>query len=84
LDLSFQDRALLGGSTLNITLLLNEPKFFLLHDSSLVPTVELLDARLYMHRSKVNPAIEQAHHRALQSATAKCFINRKEVKAFNL
>jgi hypothetical protein len=84
LDLSFQDRALLGGSTLSITILLNDPKFFLLHDSSLVPTVELLDARLYMHRSKVNPAVVQAHHRALQSATAKYFINRKEIKAFNL
>jgi hypothetical protein len=37
-----------------------------------------------MHRSEVNPAIVQAHHRVLQSTTAKYFINRKEIKAFNL
>jgi hypothetical protein len=84
LDLGSQDRALLGGATIGITIILNEPKFFLLYDSSLVPTVDIVDTCLFMHRSKVNPAVVQAHHRALQSATAKYFINRKEVKAFNL
>ncbi len=84
LDLGSQGRALLGGATIGITIILNEPKFFLLYDSSLVPTVDFVDTCLFMHRSKVNPAVMQAHHRALQSATAKYFINRKEVKAFNL
>ncbi len=84
LDLGSQDRVLLGGATIGITIILKEPKFFLLYDSSLVPTVGIVDTCLFMHRSKVNPAVVRAHHRALQSATAKYFINRKEVRAFNL
>ena len=82
IDLGFQDRALLGGVTLNITLYPNDPKFYLMYDNTLVPTVDILDACLYVHRSKVTPAIVQAHMRALQDATAKYFINRKEGQAY--
>lgn len=84
LDLGFQDRALLGGVKLGITIIPNDPEFYLLYDKSLVPTVDILDACLYIHRSKVNSAVVQAHHRALQTATAKYFINRKEVKPFTI
>jgi hypothetical protein len=83
LDLEFQDRTLLEGATICITIILNETKFFLLFDSSLVPTVDIVNACLFIHRSKVNPAVGQAYHRALQSAIAKYLINSKEVKAFN-
>jgi hypothetical protein len=84
LDLGFRDRALLDGVKFSINIVSNEPEFYLLYDKTLVPTVDILDACLYIHRSKVNPAVIQAHHRALQLSTAKYFITRKEVKPFNI
>jgi len=79
-----QNRAILGGVTMSITIYPNDPKFYLMYDSSLVPTVEILDACLYVHRAKVNPAIVEAHHRALGIATAKYFITDKEPKFFTI
>lgn len=82
IDLTFQDRALLGGSNITVTVYPNDPKFYLKYDNSLLPTVEFLDSCLYIHRSKVSPSIVEAHKKALKINNAKYFICRKEVKSF--
>jgi hypothetical protein len=82
LDLGSQVKSLLGGVTLNISLLLNDPKFYLMFDKSLSPHVEILDARFYIHRSKISPQVVIAHNRALEHGNSRYFITRKEVKSF--
>jgi len=84
LDISNQDRAILGGSKLNITILMNDPKFYLLCAENLKPIVHILEAVLYVHKSKVNPKVVEAHNFALKNTNAKYPINRKEVKSFNV
>lgn len=84
LDMCFQDRALMGGCKIAISITPNEPKFYLRCDSEIVPTVQIIDACLYVHKSKVTPAIVEAHNRALGMGTAKYPISRKEVKSFSI
>ncbi len=84
LDISNQDRPILGGCKINITILMNDPKFYLLCGETLKPTVQILDAVLFVHKSKVNPKVVEAHNLALKNTTAKYPINRKEVKSFNV
>ncbi|XP_054157669.1 uncharacterized protein F54H12.2-like [Oppia nitens] len=80
IDLASQVKSLLGGVTLNIKIYPQDPKFYLIYDKTLIPTVEIMDVRLFMHKSIVNPQVVVAHNRALESANARYFITRKEVK----
>src|SRR5882757_10023428 len=82
LDLCSQMKSILGGVTINITLIPNDPKFYLIYDKFLVPEVVIREARLYIHRSKLTPNVILAHNQALDHANAKYFISRKEVKSF--
>jgi hypothetical protein len=82
IDLGDQIKSLLGGITLSITLIPNDPKFYLLHDNNLIPKVEIMDVRYYIHRSKLTPQVVIAHNKALEIANSRYFITRKEVKSF--
>jgi hypothetical protein len=84
IDLSKQERAIIGGSKININILLNDPEFYLVCPESLKCTVTILEAALYVHKSKVNPKVVEAHELALRKTTAKYPINRKEVKNFTV
>ena len=82
LDLCSQMKSILGGVTINVALIPNDPKFYLMYDKFLQPEVVIKDARLYIHRSKLSPNVVLAHNRALDQANARYFISRKEVKTF--
>ena len=82
LDLASQIRPILGGVSINVTLLPNDPKFHLIYDKFLQPEVQIKDARLYVHRSKLTPNVVLAHNKGLDVANARYFICRKEVKSF--
>lgn len=82
IDLGNQLKSILGGVTIKLELLPNDPKFYLMFDKLLQPRVEILDARLYIHRSKLNPQVVVAHNKALGVGNARYFITRKEVKSF--
>lgn len=85
LDFAFQERAILGGSTIKITLVPHSPEFYLRADTTKVtPTVQFLDASLFIHRSKVSTSIVEAHELALKKGTAKYPICRNEVKSFTI
>jgi len=84
LDLCSQDRAIIGGSTITVTIFPNDPKFYLIYDDSLVPTVEIVDCILKVHKAKVSNSIVVAHNRALKISSAKYFINRRDIKSFIL
>ena len=79
-DLADQEKALIGGITLNIKIFPNDPKFYIICDKTLTPSVEITDACMFMHRSIINPQVVIAHNKALDKANARYFITRKEVK----
>ncbi|RWR99175.1 uncharacterized protein B4U79_07743 [Dinothrombium tinctorium] len=80
LDLTFQDRALIGGSTIRLKLIPNDPKFFLNVNDGLSAEVTFIECSLFAHRSKVSKEILEAHQSALQISPAKYPITRTEVK----
>ncbi|RWS08782.1 uncharacterized protein B4U79_15200, partial [Dinothrombium tinctorium] len=85
IDLATQGRAILGGSQIKITLIPNDPKFYLqTPDAKIIPSVTFLNASLFVHRSKVSNAIETAHNIALDHGTVKYPYVRNEVKSFNI
>jgi len=85
LDLSFQEKALIGGLNIKLEFIPHDPKFYLIADTDKVlPSVEFLDASLFVHRSKVSPLIVQAHERTLQKSNAKYPVCRSEVKTFTV
>ena len=63
----------------------NDLSFYLLTtDDTVVPSVQFLDASLFMHRSKIAYQVVEAHMAALQKGIAKYPISRAHVKAFNI
>ncbi|XP_054168395.1 uncharacterized protein F54H12.2-like [Oppia nitens] len=80
IDLSSQVKSLLGGVSLNIKIYPNDPNFYLIYDKTLLPKVEIMDVRLFMHRSILSPQVVIAHNKALEKTNARYFITRKEVK----
>jgi len=85
LDLAFQPKALIGGTKLRISLVPNEPKFYLwATDNTLTPTVTFENAALYVTKSLLNQDLVDAHNLALMKGTAKYPIMRGYVKAFTV
>jgi len=80
IDLSSQIKSLVGGVTLNIKIYPHDSKFYLMYNENLLPTVEISDVRLYMHRSILNPQVVIAHNKALDNTNARYFITRKDVR----
>ena len=85
LDIAQQPKALLGGTKIKITLIPNEPKFYLwADDNSLTPSVTFEYASLFVSRAKVNHSVVEAHHSALMHTPAKYPITRGNVKLFTV
>lgn len=82
LDLCAQKRAMLGGVKIDLTLHPNAPKFYLMHDNHLRPTVRFTEVKFEFHRSKLIPQAVVAHNRALATHTVKYPITRKECKNY--
>ena len=85
-DLTFQDRALIGGCQLRIRLIPHNQSFYLQYSAAdkLMINVVFEEASMEIHRSKVYEPILNAHEQALSIAPAKYPINRLDVKAFTL
>jgi hypothetical protein len=81
--MSFQQRVLIGETSILLRLVPNDQSFYLISsDEELKPKIEFLDCCLLVHRSKVSRPIVEAHNHALQIAPAKYPIKRVEVKPF--
>ena len=81
IDLAFQPRAFIGGSTIQLKLVPQKPEFYLLcTDPSIKPSVEFDSAVLHIRRVRVNPQIVVAHQQALRMRPAKYPLTRAEVK----
>jgi len=85
LDLALQSKALIGHLQYKLQFTPHSDKFFLkTADPHITPSVELLDAALFIHRARVTPPLLEAHTLALRTATAKYPITRSEVRTQTL
>lgn len=84
-DLSMQGKALIGGCNIRITLYPNDVSFYLKSsDENLVPSLELVEAGMYVHRAIVSPQIIEAQEAALTKSNARYLINRGECYNFTI
>ncbi|XP_074604151.1 uncharacterized protein F54H12.2-like [Brevipalpus obovatus] len=81
LDLTFQDRALIGGADLRIHLMPNDPKFYVKSSRNLSFDVNFLSCSFMAYRLKATPEMANAHNKALMVAPIKYPITRTEVKS---
>jgi hypothetical protein len=87
LDLTFQDRAILGGCEIRLKLNPHKPSFYFIlegQSNNLQLNVKWIDAFIEVHRSKVYEPIVAAHGAALKISPAKYPVNRFEVKQFTI
>lgn len=82
LDLSMQEKALIGGLSTQIVIYPQDPKFYIKHDDSLNVNVEILDISLFVYRSKINHNAVLGHMSGMKIAKAKYYITRTDVKTF--
>ena len=83
LDLAMQPKSIVGGTKIIITLVPNEPNFYLwITENALNASVIFEDAALYVSRSKVIQPIVEIHNHLLEKNTAKYPIMRGVVKTF--
>lgn len=79
-DLTFQEKAIIGGSQMTFEFVPNDPSFFFkVTDAAYTVTVEFQDASLFVHRMKVSPELLRAHKIALERAPARYPITRTEI-----
>ena len=85
IDLSFQNRYLLNGVEVRMKLIRSKD-LFCLHGNANQHThrVSLKEVSLFVRKVKPNPAIQLAHVKALEHATAKYPIRRVELKTFTI
>ena len=82
-DLAFQGRSLIGGCKLTFRIILNDSKFFLM-SATHKPVIDILEAAIFVHRSKVSPMVVEAHRAAMKIATAKYPITMIKLKTLTL
>ena len=79
-DFTHQNRAILGGSRIRLSVSLNtKPKFFMKFPSGCSVEFELQEAVFCAHRMKVAPKIVSAHHKALSAKSAKYPLTRSKI-----
>ena len=83
LDLCHQRRYILNGVDLKFRLTRSKNKFNLMSDAG-TEVVKINKAVLLVQKVKLNPAVLNAHEKALNSSTAKYPVRRVEVKTFSL
>lgn len=80
IDLTFQEKNLIGGTELRIRLNPNDPKFYFILPEGIKAELELGQAMLLVHKAKVYPSLVAAHHAAITNAAARYPITRTEVR----
>lgn len=80
IDLALQNRAILGGCSITVRLVSNEPQFYFEVPTGFKIRTDYLDSVLYIHKAKVTPDLVSAHSKALSVAPARYPISRGEVK----
>jgi len=83
-DMLNQPLLLLNNVDLRIALTLNKPEFYLLAEDKDMSFVKITEATLYMRHVTVNPNILIAHHKMLETTTAKYHYKRNEIKTFTI
>ena len=72
LPLFEQNKALLGGTTLTLKLIPNDPSFYMMtKDGVRISSVEFKEASLFIHRSKVAKHVVEAQNKSLDIANAR-------------
>lgn len=81
IDLSFQDKAMIGGLNYKLSLQPNAETFF--HQSQgkdFITKFKFIKTSLFVHRSKISLSLLEAHQYAIKLASAKYAFTRAEVK----
>lgn len=85
LDLTFQQKLMIGGCDIKLKLLPSDPKFYFnISKSSVKAELEFGEVTLHVHKSRVFPSIVAAHNNALKHAPATYPITRSEVKRIGI
>ena len=84
LDLTFQQKLMIGGCDFKLKLLPSDPKFYFMAAKHLKAELELGEVTLFMHKSKVFPSIVSAHAAALKISPAVYPVTRCEVKRIGI
>lgn len=86
IDMAYQPRAILGGSSLRITFLPQSSNAFYLRNklASSTLSTNIVDICLEVNRSKVTHLLREAHLSALNRSPARYNHTRSEVRVFNL
>ena len=84
LDLTFQERAMVGSTKLVIRMITHNPNFYLEVKAGYTVKVEFIDPHLEIHRARVTDLLIKGHKAALAHGTAKYPICRSEVIPFNI
>ena len=85
IDLTFQNRYLLNGVEVRLRLIRSKDLFCLHRNTNQAQNkVSLKEVTLFVHKVKPNPAVQFAHVKALQHATAKYPLRRVEIKSFTV
>lgn len=79
LDVTFQEKALLGATDLLFEFLPNHPRFYMKTTNGFVVDVQFADTVLYVHRMRVSHELRDAHAEALKIAPARYAMTRCEV-----
>ena len=80
LDLTFQEKHMIGGSEVRIKLNPNDPKFYFTCGESVVPELEFSEVILKVHKTKVTPSLVSAHMAAVAENPTRYAITRTEVR----
>ena len=80
LDLSFQEKAIPGGTHIVLEILPNSPSFYLNTANDFTVKVEFLDTAWYVHKAQVSPAAADGLRYGFTKSPARYAITRCDVR----
>ncbi|XP_074596459.1 uncharacterized protein F54H12.2-like [Brevipalpus obovatus] len=80
MDLTFQEKAMIGGADIRIQLVPNAPRFYVKSTKAVTFNVEFESCSFVAYRIKATPEMVHAHTKALMISPMKYPITRVEVK----
>jgi hypothetical protein len=79
-DLTFQEKAIIGGTHMTFELLPAKPSFYFnVDDGDYTVAVTFEDISLFIHRFQVTPELERAHRHAIERAPLRYPITRTQI-----
>ena len=85
-DLFHQDRYLINAVDMKLRLIRSRDCFSLMAaqtaENPLIPKVKLMQATLYVRKTKINPTVQMAHIKGLEKSTVKYPVRRVDCKVF--